>query len=146
MVIAALLHDAVEDHGGALRLDDVEQNFGSNVARMVNGLSDSLEADATQKRSWPERKQSYLDHLRGEPPDIKLISAADKLYNARAILEDYRTIGQEIWKRFKRGRKDQLWYFNELLRIFRASGGGRLVEELARVVRELEQISAAESS
>jgi (p)ppGpp synthase/HD superfamily hydrolase len=38
MVIAAVLHDAAEDHGGTLRLNDIEQNFGANVARMVAGL------------------------------------------------------------------------------------------------------------
>src|SRR5579862_4264654 len=42
MVIAALLHDAVEDHGGEPRLRDIEANFGANVARMVEGLSDTL--------------------------------------------------------------------------------------------------------
>ena len=41
MVIAALLHDAAEDHGGETRLRDIECNFGPNVARMVEGLSDT---------------------------------------------------------------------------------------------------------
>src|SRR4051794_13824570 len=39
MVIAALLHDTVEDHGGMPRLREVEQRFGANVARMVAALS-----------------------------------------------------------------------------------------------------------
>ena len=145
MVIAAVLHDTVEDHGGTPRLTDIEHNFGTNVARMVEGLSDSLAEDSTRKAPWCDRKQSYLDRLRSEPADTQLISAADKLYNARAILEDYRIIGAEIWKRFHRGRNDQLWYFNQLLKIFRSSGGNRLVDELERVVRALEQISTAES-
>jgi (p)ppGpp synthase/HD superfamily hydrolase len=142
MVIAALLHDAVEDHGGALRLKDVEYNFGTNVARMVEGLSDTLVEDPSKKESWEERKEAYLVRLRAEPADVRLISAADKLYNARAILDDYRQIGVEVWKRFKRGRDLQLWYFRELLTIFQASGSNRIVEELDRVVMELGGISA----
>ena len=139
MVIAALLHDAAEDHGGVLRLKDIEYNFGSNVARMVEGLSDSLTEDPGNKQSWLERKQAYILRLREEPDDVQLISAADKLYNARAILKDYREIGPQVWERFNRGWQDQLWYFDELLIVFKASGTTRIVEELGRVVSELRQ-------
>jgi (p)ppGpp synthase/HD superfamily hydrolase len=144
MVIAALLHDAAEDHGGVPRLKDIEYNFGSNVARMVEGLSDSLTEDPGNKQSWLERKQAYVLRLREEPADVQLISAADKLYNARAILEDYREIGPQVWVRFNRGQQDQLWYFDELLTVFKASGTTRIVEELGHVVNELRQLSAAE--
>ena len=141
MVIAALLHDTAEDHGGALRLRDIEHNFGLNVARMVEGLSDSLTEDAANKQSWLERKQAYVQRLRHEPADVKLISAADKLYNARAILEDYREIGPKVWDRFKRGRDDQIKYFDQLLEVFNSSAANRIVDELERVVNELRKIS-----
>ena len=146
MVIAAILHDAAEDHGGLLRLKDIEHNFGSNVARMVEGLSDSLAEDPGSKQSWLERKQAYISRLRGESADVQLISAADKLYNARAILEDYRQIGPRIWERFKRGRQEQLWYFDELLAVYKAHGASRIVGELERVVNDLKGISAEEAN
>jgi (p)ppGpp synthase/HD superfamily hydrolase len=145
MVIAALLHDAAEDQGGLRRLQDIEQNFGPNVARMVEGLSDSLSEDSSKKQSWPERKQAYIERLRGEPADVRLISVADKIYYARAILEDYREIGPRVWERFKRGRAEQIWYFDELLAVYKSTGTSRIVEELERVVEELRQISAAET-
>jgi (p)ppGpp synthase/HD superfamily hydrolase len=144
MVIAAVLHDAAEDHGGGARLRDIEHNFGSKVARMVEGLSDSLAEDSENKQPWLERKTDYLARLRGEELDVQLISAADKLYNARAILDDYRVIGPEIWKRFKRGREDQLHYFDELVKIFKSSGTNRIVEEFGRVAEELRAVSAGE--
>jgi GTP pyrophosphokinase len=146
MVIAALLHDAVEDHGGATRLRDIEQNFGANVARMVEGLSDTLAEDASAKEAWEERKESYVERLRNEPGDVQLISAADKLYNARTILDEYRVSGPEVWKRFKRRRREQLWYFHALLDVFGSSGRNRIVDELERVVGELERISENESA
>ncbi|MGA2348827.1 MAG: HD domain-containing protein [Terracidiphilus sp.] len=146
MVIAAVLHDAAEDHGGLLRLKDIEHNFGQDVARMVEGLSDSLDENPGNKQPWVERKRGYILRLRDEPADIQLISAADKLYNAKAILEDYREIGPKIWERFKRERQDQLWYFDELLAVFKASRGSRIVEELGRVIEELRQISAEETN
>jgi (p)ppGpp synthase/HD superfamily hydrolase len=146
MVIAALLHDAAEDHGGLPRLRDIEHNFGSNVARMVAGLSDSLTEDPSKKPSWLERKQAYIQRLREESADVQLISAADKLYNAKAILEDYRKIGPRVWERFKRGRNDQLWYFDELIKVFKSSGVNRIVDELERVVNELRQVSAKDAN
>jgi (p)ppGpp synthase/HD superfamily hydrolase len=142
MVIAALLHDAVEDHGGAIRLDDVAHNFGSDVARMVEGLSDTFAEEWNEKELWEVRKRSYLSRLPTERADVQLISAADKLYNARAILDDYRRFGPEVWRRFKRGREMQLWYFRELVAIFKTSGSNRIVEELDRVVNELDRISS----
>jgi (p)ppGpp synthase/HD superfamily hydrolase len=144
MVIAAILHDAAEDHGGQLRLNDIAHNFGEEVAEMVKGLSDSLAEDSSKKAPWQKRKEEYLDRLRKESPEVQLISAADKLYNARAILDDYRKIGPEVWTRFKRGRKHQLWYFRELLKIFKAAGKNRIVAELERVTDKLERISAGE--
>jgi GTP pyrophosphokinase len=145
MVVAALLHDAVEDHGGSPRLEDIRQNFGSDVARMVAGLTDSFAGGDCGKEPWLQRKTDYVARLRGETADIQLISAADKLYNARAILADYRDIGPQIWARFKRGRKDQIWYFNALIEVFKASGENRIVRELESVVAELTRISAHES-
>jgi (p)ppGpp synthase/HD superfamily hydrolase len=145
MVVAALLHDAVEDHGGAARLEHIRQNFGGNVARMVEGLSDTLVEDPNDKEPWEERKKNYLVRLRSEPTDIRLISAADKLYNARSILEDYRVIGAEIWKRFRRPRDLQIWYFDALLEVFHSMGKMRIVDELERVVTELKQISGGEA-
>jgi len=141
MVIAALLHDTVEDHGGATRLADVERNFGAQVARMVKGLSDTLKEDAGDKEPWELRKQNYLNRLPGEPRDVQLISAADKLYNAQSILTDFNRIGDEIWKRFHRPREQQIWYFQELIKIFNVSGSNEIVKELERVVNELERVS-----
>ena len=145
MILAAILHDAAEDHGGLVRLKDIEHNFGSDVARMVEGLSDSLTEDPGKKQSWMERKQTYIHRLKEESADVRLISVADKLYNARAILEDYREIGPRIWERFKRGRQDQIWYFDELLNVYKSTGTCRIVDELERVINELRQISAAEA-
>lgn len=142
MVIAALLHDTAEDHGGAMRLDDITYNFGSNVARMVKGLSDTLVENPEQKEPWEQRKRAYVRRLKSEPLDVQLISAADKLHNARTILDDYRQIGPEVWTRFKRGQDQQIRYFRSLLEVFRESGTNRIVHELERVVDELDRLSS----
>ena len=145
MVIGALLHDAVEDEGGLPRLRDIEANFGKEVAKIVEGCTDSFEEDSSRKQEWEVRKKSYIDRLRKESDGTLLVSAADKLYNARAILEDYREVGAAVWKRFKRGRKEQLWYFDELSKVYEERGSNRLTEELKRVIGELARLSAGES-
>jgi (p)ppGpp synthase/HD superfamily hydrolase len=143
MVIAALLHDTVEDHGGMSRLRDVEQRFGSNVARLVAGLSDTFAEDHDKKEGWEERKNAYLARLRNETDDVLLISAADKLYNAKSILDDHRLIGDAVWERFKRGSRQQLWYFHLLLAVFRTNPTNKIVDDFERVVRELTELVRA---
>lgn len=146
MVIAAILHDTVEDHGGMPRLQDIEHNFGAEVARLVKGLTDSFAEDPSERAPWEERKRAYVERLGREPLDVQLISAADKLYNARTILSDYRDIGNRVFERFKRGGDEQLWYFSELLRVFRGHPANRIVDEFARVVNELKEKIANDAS
>jgi (p)ppGpp synthase/HD superfamily hydrolase len=146
MVIAALLHDAVEDHGGSTRLADIRCNFGPDVARMVEGLSDTFVEDPSEKEDWDHRKKAYLQRLPAESPETQLISAADKLYNARTILDEYRAVGPRVWDRFHRSRDQQLWYFHEQLKVFKSAGTNRIVEELSRVVAKLESISRVTAS
>jgi (p)ppGpp synthase/HD superfamily hydrolase len=145
MVIGALLHDAVEDEGGWPRLRDIEANFGKEVAKIVEGCTDSFEEDSGKKQEWEERKKSYIDRLRKEPEETLLVSTAAKLYNARAILEDYREVRSRLWNRFKRGRKEQLWYFAELSKVYEERGPNRLTDELKRVIGDLTQLSSGES-
>jgi GTP pyrophosphokinase len=144
MVIAAILHDTAEDHGGQRTLDDVEEKFGSNVARMVEGLSDTLAEDHDKKEGWEARKTAYLARLRAEPEDVLVISAADKLYNAKAILDDLKEIGPAVWDRFKRGPKEQLWYFHSLLEVFEPRLHSRTAGELKRVIDEISYLVATE--
>jgi (p)ppGpp synthase/HD superfamily hydrolase len=142
MVIAALLHDAVEDHGGMPRLHEIEERFGLNVGRMVAALSDTFAENHDKKEGWEERKNNYLARLREEPDDVLLISAADKLYNAKSILDDFNEIGPGVFARFKRGAKEQLWYFDELLKVFRAHPPNRIVNDLERVMKELKAVTS----
>ena len=139
MAIAALLHDAVEDQGGKPTLREIERRFGVRVAKLVDACTD---ADSVPKPPWKDRKTRYIEAVRHEPADARLISAADKLHNARDILADYRQHGEEVWKRFRGGREGTLWYYRSLVDAFRTAGGNRLVDEQDRVVSELETLVA----
>jgi (p)ppGpp synthase/HD superfamily hydrolase len=143
--IAALLHDAAEDQGGEERLGDIEHRFGERVAEIVAACSDTFE---TPKPPWRERKEAYLDHLVEADPDALLVSAADKLHNARSILADHREQGEELWSIFTtESASDQLWYYRSLVDAFQCAearkevgeGFERLVGKLDRVVTTLEE-------
>ena len=138
--IAALLHDAVEDQGGRAQLEQIRQRFGETVAQIVADCSDSYE---TPKPPWRQRKETYIAHLPGVSPASRLVSCADKLHNARSVTQDYRQIGEEVWQRFKGGgRSGTLWYYRAITRAFQALDTHPIVDELDRVVTELEKLVA----
>jgi GTP pyrophosphokinase len=141
--IAALLHDAVEDQGGAPVLEEIRKRFGDNVAMIVAGCTD---ADTIPKPPWEQRKRAYIEHLLSAPDSVRLVSCADKLHNARSILADYRLYGETLWPRFKGGRSGTLWYYRTLADSFLKLGPARMAEELNRVVIELEHLTGNGSS
>lgn len=130
--IGALLHDAVEDQGGRERLEEIRRRFGEGVARIVEDCTDSWESP---KKPWPDRKRLYVEHARHLPGPSLRVSAADKVHNAYAILRDLRNVGEEVWTRFNAAPDDVLSYYETLVRAYREAGGGRLVDELDRIVR-----------
>ena len=135
--IGALLHDAVEDCGGAKRLHDIERKFGKAVAKIVEGCTDT---DQTPKPPWLARKKVYIAHLQRAPISTLIVSAADKLHNLRAIVMDYRIEGDKLWRRFNGGKEGTLWYYAALLEAF--PGGRRLAPLLAELDRTLTALEA----
>ena len=136
LAIAALLHDVVEDCGGAPMLKEVRQRFGKRVAHIVEGCTDS---DTDPKPPWRERKETYLQHLKSADADTRLVSAADKLNNVRSILTDYREIGESVWARFNGGRDGTLWYYRALRDEFRRGKGNRITRDYELAFNELEK-------
>jgi (p)ppGpp synthase/HD superfamily hydrolase len=144
--IAALLHDAVEDQGGLSTLDTIRRLFGERVADTVEACSDSTSSDPKDKMPWRQRKEAYLQHLRTATPDVVLVSAADKLHNARTILADYRAIREQVWSRFKAPKADQLRYYSTLVSILRErEAPSHLVNELQEILGELSQAGDSSS-
>jgi (p)ppGpp synthase/HD superfamily hydrolase len=141
VAIAALLHDAVEDQGGEPRLADIRNRFGGRVAEIVRSCSDSVaNSSAGQaKEDWHLRKTRYVEHLGSADQDALLVSLADKVHNARAILRDLRKpeVGAAVWGRFKASKADTLWHYRELAEAFRKRLPGQLADELGEIVDAL---------
>lgn len=112
---AALLHDAAEDQGGQATLAEIEAKFGSKVRMIVLECSDSL---VQPKLPWRQRKESYIAAIPEKSPEALLVSLADKLYNARAIVDDYAVHQEELWSRFSADREEITWYYQQLAHAF----------------------------
>jgi (p)ppGpp synthase/HD superfamily hydrolase len=137
--IAALLHDAGEDAGGRGRIADIRLRFGDKVARIVEGCTDTV---TIPKPPWQERKEQYIAHLKSADASTILVSAADKLHNARAILRDVRRDGDKAFDRFNGKKTGTLWYYEALTAAFRERDESKsdLIDELDRVVTEIKKI------
>ncbi len=138
LAIAALLHDVVEDCGGAPLLKEIRRRFGARVAKVVDGCTD---ADTYPKPPWRERKEKYIRHLKAADADTKLVSAADKLNNVRSILSDYRAVGESVWSRFNGGREGTLWYYRTLRDAFLQQRRNRITLDLELAVNELDALA-----
>jgi (p)ppGpp synthase/HD superfamily hydrolase len=140
-----LLHDSIEDCGveypggvTALR-EKVALEFGPQVLAIVEGCTDS---EAIPKPPWLERKKRYVAHVRNAPHSVRLVSCADKLHNARAIVADLRVMGSKLFDRFNGGRDGTLWYYEALATTFMDTGPKGLAEELSRTVATMKALAS----
>ena len=140
--IAALLHDVLED-GGPHYAPLIEAQFGAEVLALVQACTDGVPDASGVKADWGERKRAYLAHLAQAPAEVLLVSGADKLHNARAIVSDLITIGPEVFKRFKAGRDGTLWYYRALADVF-TQRRAPVAVSLEAEVRQMERLAGVQ--
>lgn len=136
-VISALLHDAVEDQGGKKTLELIRDEFGNHVARIVEGCTDSFRFP---NFTWIKRKERHLEKLADGSPAVIRVALADKLYNARSLTRDLRTVGKSVWDRFNCTPDQMLWYYNQLVLLFQMKSTSPNVFELNRTVMEMDSL------
>ncbi len=137
--IAALLHDVLED-GGPQFVSVIRERFGETVLAIVEGCTDGVPDAQGRKADWKERKRRYLDHLGTAGDEIILVSGADKLHNARAIVSDLQSVGPAVFDRFTAGRDGTLWYYRQLADIF-SKRGAPMAIQLDATVTEMEKLA-----
>lgn len=145
--IAALLHDALEDQAHRTSEDQIAEMFGAHVAEIVVACSDR---EPGEDLSWRERKERYLASIGKKSACALRVSNADKLHNARTILDDLHQHGDDLWRRFQRPGQEledtirnQLWYYTSLAVEFHRHNPGQLSDTLARTVLDLETLEDA---
>lgn len=106
VVIAGILHDTLEDTTATPK--EIEELFGADVLNIVQHESED------KSKTWKERKQATIDHLKNASIETKLVCFADKLSNIRSMYRDKQQIGADLWKRFNAGKKDIEWYYRQV--------------------------------
>jgi len=127
---AGILHDTVEDT--SISLEDIQWEFGMEIAEIVAGCS-----EPDKSLSWEKRKEHTIGFLKTASREIRAVACADKLHNVRSILADVEKEGHLVWKRFKRGKEQQEWYYTSIIQSLREAGAFPLVEELEKEVHRL---------
>ena len=136
VVIAGLLHDAVEDCGGLATAALIRERFGDRVADTVLACSDSIDADPAHKASWLERKRAHIDEVEHMSADAMLVTAADKLHNMRSLIRDLHRDGPSTLERFKEP-EHLLWYYEAVVQALTWSIPTSVSRELCLAIEDL---------
>lgn len=143
--IAALLHDAIEDQGDKVALGDIQERFGPNVADYVSECTEEkVEWKDIPKEEWPDavraRRELALTHLTNAHFNVRLIKAADSLYNLRSVVAQYRLQKEATFDLFKGGVDGTLWHFTARTKLFLMNGPRGIGELMASELKELHKI------
>lgn len=156
VICAALLHDVVEDCG--VTPEALGNTFGGRVLELVSAVTNppinwkSLKDPEVLQATLRDFRMKNFEKLAGAIPEVQLLSACDKLHNARGILEDLRQARDEkgegktpeeaarlvlaVWDRFRGKRQGTLWYYQELAKVYSGSENPQ-VRHLGRSLREV---------
>ena len=143
--VAALLHDALEDHPNETSREEIGKRFGARVLSIVEDCTDTPpDYKGGDKPPWRQRKESYVEHIRSSDSRSHRVALADKLNNITSTIVDYRRHGESVWERFNAGKEDQVWLYRTLVEAFREAGvKGPMFDEFAKVVKELDRMAGS---
>ena len=132
VVIAGILHDTLEDTDTTM--GEIAQKFGDYVAQLVASESED------KSKTWEERKQATIDELKTASLDVKMVCLADKLSNLRSMLSDYMLVGEKLWDRFNRSKKQIAWYYMQIVNTLVDMKGNSLYDQYANCLDEVVKI------
>jgi len=126
VIIAALLHDVLEDTGVAK--ETIRAQFGNHVLEIVEGVTED------KTLPWEERKAKYVDMVRSSSKEAKAVSIADKIHNLQSLLFAYEEYGPALWEKFNKGKKEKVWFEELCLAMFKETWSHPLVDEYEKLV------------
>lgn len=137
-IIAAFLHDAIEDQGDKITIKKIDEMFGSVVSGIILDCSENKELDK------PARKRHYIKNIENAyvRPQSLLIITADKIHNVESMIRDYLLMGDSIWDSFSSGVSTTIEFYKNVTTALREVSGNNfpLLDRLERSVKILESI------
>ncbi len=110
-VIAAVLHDTVEDAG--VKIGEIIELFGDRVAQLVLSETENKRLNRSPADTWRERKEESIAVLmQTDDEGIKALYLGDKLSNMRSLSRSYDIYGNELWQFFnQKNPEEHKWYY-----------------------------------
>ena len=114
VLIAALLHDAIEDAGASA--EQIRSRFGSRVTSIVLADTEVFDPNRSAADSWMDRKVALLERLKTASREEKSVILADRLSNLRSICCDKVLMGDDAWTIFHEQTDPsvQAWFYGEV--------------------------------
>ncbi len=137
VIIAALLHDSVEDTD--YTLEELQQDFGGTVRDIVAAISEPKQNSKGNHLPWREPKRTYLKQLKSAPADALLVAAADKVHNMRMIVEIYYDQPTALLKDFGGTLEERLEQYQDLANIFNRRLQNDIIHEFNHVFTEYKE-------
>lgn len=146
VIIAGLLHDTLEDVPTYTE-DMLRAEFGERVCAIVKEVTEDFTQAEKEDHSlrgpgWRTRKEKYLTNLENDSEEALLIATADKVHNMRNALDEYHLHGDVVWEKFKRTAENLVWFYTEAARVISKHLNHPLVEEMNRILHELQTVAA----
>jgi len=140
IIVAGLLHDVIEDVEGC-GYEDLKKYFGEKVADIVQGISENKEAyeGVSDRESWQDRKEEYIENLKNDSLESLLICAADKIHNLRSMMMIYKEQGDAMWSDYNAPLEKQIWYYDAVLKILKEKLDSEIVGELEENFEEFKR-------
>jgi myo-inositol-1(or 4)-monophosphatase len=114
VISAAVLHDVVEDT--EITIEEIEENFGSRVRRLVESETEDKRADLPPESTWKIRKEESLEELANcADRDVLILWLGDKLSNMRSFYRIWKNEGESMWQSFnQKDPQQQEWYYSSI--------------------------------
>ncbi|WP_348775036.1 HD domain-containing protein [Psychrobacillus sp. NEAU-3TGS] len=109
VIAAGILHDILEDT--SVTTEELSKHFGDIVTKLVEAAS-----EPDKSLPWKERKQHTINALKSAIIEEIQVITADKLHNLKSIRADIELQGEVVWDRFNRGKRDQHWYYSNIVK------------------------------
>lgn len=136
MLIAALLHDTIEDAGRSP--EEIKEAFGGRVLALVLANTEKVDPSRPEIDTWMERKNAMIEYIKEKATkDEKLIILSDRLANLRNIHSDMQVMGEEVWSLFhtQTDKQVQGWYYHSIADEMTEFAGTAAYEEYLSLIR-----------
>lgn len=132
ILAACALHDVMEDASDKYSWEQMHQDFGARVVRIVEGVT-KIEHD-----DWQVRADAYIEHLKTADEGSLIVCASDKLHNIRCTIKELREFGNDSREGFSTNVQRQLWWNDAVCSLLEQRiPTNQLVYKLRHCVEEL---------